>query len=124
MRSLPNWTFLALLVILLHAISIYMFAALVLPDISGENFVDLKQHFFAHRSWLFGAALASSIFSLSKTLALYEHLLNLVDRAFEFTFCACAIAAVLTWSERFHKVLGPAFGLLFGVYIALLFARL
>ena len=86
MRRQPNWTFFALLMILLHAISIYMFAALVLPDISGENLVDLKEHFFAHRSWLFGAGLASGVFSLSKTLTLYGHLPNLVDCAFEFTF--------------------------------------
>jgi hypothetical protein len=31
MREHPNWTFLALLVIMLQAISIYMVAALVLP---------------------------------------------------------------------------------------------
>jgi hypothetical protein len=49
MREHPNWTFLALLVIMLQAISIYMVAALVLPDISGEKLVDLREHFFAHR---------------------------------------------------------------------------
>ena len=37
MREHPNWTFFALLVIMLQAISIYMVAALVLPDISGEK---------------------------------------------------------------------------------------
>jgi hypothetical protein len=124
MRRQSNWTFLALLMILLHAISIYMFAALVLPDISGENIADLKQHFFAHRSWLFGAALATSVFSLSKTLTLYGHLPNVVDSAFEFTFCTGAIAGAFTRSEWFHKVLAPTFGLLFVVYIAILFARL
>ncbi|MBV9273773.1 MAG: hypothetical protein JO333_07750 [Verrucomicrobia bacterium] len=124
MHKQPNWTFLALLMILLHAISIYMFAALVLPDISREDFVDLREHFFAHRSWLFGAVIASSVFSLSKTLTLYGHLPNLVDSTFEFTFCAGAIAAALTRSEWFHKVLAPTFGLLFAVYIALLFSRL
>ena len=50
MREHPNWTFLALVVILLQAISIYMAAALVLPDIIGEDFVDLREHFFEHRS--------------------------------------------------------------------------
>jgi hypothetical protein len=41
MREHPNWTFFALIVILLQTISIYMAAALVLPDIIGEEFVDL-----------------------------------------------------------------------------------
>ena len=48
MREQANWTFLALLVIILEMISIYMMAALVLPDIVGEKYVDLRQHFFLH----------------------------------------------------------------------------
>ena len=68
--------------------------------------------------------LAAVIFSLSKTLALSGHLPNRIDTAFEFTFFAFAIVAVVTRSEWFHKLLAPAFGLLFAVYIALLFARL
>ncbi|HSZ78365.1 MAG TPA: hypothetical protein VK775_13250 [Chthoniobacterales bacterium] len=47
-----------------------------------------------------------------------------IDTAFEFTFCAGAIVAAVSRSEWFHKLLAPAFGLLFAVYIALLFARL
>jgi len=124
MREHPNWTFFALIVILLQAISIYMAAALVLPDIIGEDFVDLREHFFAHRNWFFGAQLASVIFSLLKTLALQGHLPNRMDTVFQFTFCAAAIGAFVTRSEWFHKLLAPAFGLLFAVYIALLFARL
>jgi hypothetical protein len=124
MRRQPNWTFLALLVIMLQAISIYMVAALVLPDISREDFVDLREHFFAHRSWFFGALLACVVFSLSKDLTLHGHLPNLVGSAFQFTFCGAAIAATIIRSEWFHKLLAPAVGLLFAVYIALLFARL
>jgi hypothetical protein len=60
MRKHANWTFLALLVVMLQAISIYMTAALVLPDISVEKFIDLREHFFAHRSWFFGASFAST----------------------------------------------------------------
>jgi len=37
MREQPKWAFLALLVIMLEMISIYMVAALVLPDITGER---------------------------------------------------------------------------------------
>jgi hypothetical protein len=101
-----------------------MAAALVLPDIIGEDFVDLREHFFEHRSWFFGAQLASVLFSLLKTLALQGHLPNRMDAAFQFTFCAAAILAFVTRSEWFHKLLAPGFGLLFAVYIALLFTRL
>jgi len=124
MREQPRWTFLALLVIMLEMISIYMVAALVLPDIIGETHVDLRQHFFAHRSWFFGALLAAVLFSLLKNLTLHGHLPNLLDSAFQFAFCLAAIAAAVTQNERFQKLLAPAFGLLFAVYVALLFARL
>ena len=103
MREHPNWTFFALLVILLQAISIYMAAALVLPDIIGDDFVDLRKHFFEHRSWFFGAQLASVVFSLSKTLALSGHLPNRIDTAFQFTFCAAAIVAAVIRSEWFKR---------------------
>ena len=55
MRVHANWTFVALLVIVLQAISVYMVAALVLPDVTGDALVDLRQHHFAHRSWFFAA---------------------------------------------------------------------
>jgi hypothetical protein len=105
-------------------ISIYMVAALVLPDITGENYVDLRQHFFAHRSWFFGALLAAVLFSLLKNLTLHGRLPNRIDSAFQFIFCAAAIAATVTRNEWFHKLLAPAFGLLFVAYIGFLFARL
>jgi hypothetical protein len=124
MRKQTNWTFLALFVIMLQAISIYMFAALVLPDIGGEKFIDLRQHFFAHRSWFFCALLGSVIFSLLKTLALYGHLPSRIDFVFESTFGAIAIVGAVTRYEWFHKLLAPATALLFVVYIALLFSRL
>ena len=124
MRRNANWTFFALLVVMLQAISIYMITALVLPDISGEDFVDLREHFFAHRTWLFGGMVCSEVFSLAKTLTLFGHLPNLVDSAFELTFCAAAIAGAVTRNVWFHRVLAPAGGLLIAVYIALLFARL
>lgn len=124
MRKHPNWTFLALLVIMLQATSIYMVAALVLPDISGQSFVDLREHFFAHRSWFFGALLAAVVLSLLKDPALNGHLPHPVDGAFQLMFCAASIAGVLTRNEWFHKVLAPAIGVLFIVYIALLFGRL
>lgn len=124
MREQANWTFLALLVIMLQAISVYMVAALVLPDISGEDLVDLRKHFFAHRSWFFGALLAIVVFSLSKDLALHGHLPNRINRVFQFGFCAASLVGMVTRSEWFHQLMAPAMGLAFVVYIVVLFTRL
>ena len=100
MHTHPSWTFLALLVSLLQAISIYMIAALVLPDMSGEKIIDLRQHFLDHRRWFFGAILASIIFSLLKTVVLSGHLPSRVDCAFEIAYGAGAIAAAIIGSAR------------------------
>ena len=48
---------------------------------------------------VFGALLASVVFSLSKSLALRGHLPNRFDTAFQFTFCVAAIFAAVIRSE-------------------------
>jgi len=124
MRTHANWTFVALLVIMLQTISIYMVAALVLPEVAGDALVDLRDHYFAHRSWFFGAAFGSAFFSLAKDLALYGRLPGQMDSIFLSIFGVAAIVGAFTRQEWFHKLMAPAMGLLFLLYIALLFARL
>jgi len=51
MHEQATWNFLGLLVIVLQAISVYMIAALVLPDPKDDTVVDLRAHYFAHRHW-------------------------------------------------------------------------
>src|SRR6202012_1978553 len=92
LRAQANWTFLALLVSLLQAISIYMIAALVLPNMIVERDIDLRQHFLEHRYWFFGALLGAIVFSWLKTIILSGHLPNRADTAFQWTFGAAAIA--------------------------------
>jgi hypothetical protein len=115
---------LAFFVVVLQAISMYMVAALVLPDITGEVAVDLREHYFAHRSWFFGALVAAIGFSAAKELALRDHLPGRMNGAFHVLFGLAAIVGAITRREWFHKLLAPAVGLLFLLYIALLFARL
>jgi hypothetical protein len=59
MRTRANWTFVALLIILLQAIIWYMVATLVLLDISGDAVVDLREHYFAHKNWFFAESAVS-----------------------------------------------------------------
>jgi hypothetical protein len=124
MRTRANWTFVALLVIMLQVISMYMVAALVLPNVNGDAIVDLRDHYFAHRTWFFGAVFGSVFFSLAKDLALYGHLPGQIDSMFLSIFGVAAIVAAITRQEWLHKLLAPTMVLLFLLYIALLFARL
>lgn len=124
MHQQANWNFIGLLAIVLQAISVYMIAALVLPDPKGDSGVDLREHYFAHRHWFFGAVLGSVTFSLLKELALYSRLPHPLDLSFQLAFGMVAIAALLWRQEWFHKLLAPASSLLFVLYIALFFYRL
>ncbi|MGA8658696.1 MAG: hypothetical protein WB586_21380 [Chthoniobacterales bacterium] len=124
MRMRAHWTFLALLVIVLQAISLYMAAALVLPDVTGDATVDLRDHYFAHKSWFFGALLATVVFSAAKDLALEGHLPDRMNLAFHIIFGVLSITGVITRREWFHKLMTLAFVLLLLLYITLLFARL
>jgi hypothetical protein len=124
LRMRGNWTFLAFIVIVLQAISVYMAAAVVLPDITGDFVVDLRDHYFAHRSWFFGFMLAGVAFSAVKELVLNGHLPGRLNGEFHLIFGLVASVAVITRREWFHKLLAPAFALLFLLYITLLFGRL
>ena len=123
MRTEANWTFGPLLIIILQAIGVYMAAALVLPDITGAAIIDLRDHYFAHKSWFFGALLAGLVFSVAKELALSGHL-DRMNLAFQVFGGLMVTMAAITRREWFHKLLAPAFALVFLLYISLLFARL
>jgi hypothetical protein len=124
MHEQASWNFLGLLIIVLQAVSVYMVAALVLPDPKGESVVDLREHYFAHRHWFFGAVLGSVVCSLSKELTLYGRLPHPLDLGFQSAFGLIAILAIILRQEWFHRILAPAGSLLFLLYIGLLFYRL
>lgn len=124
LRMRAHWTFLAFIVIVLQAISVYMATAVVLPDITGDSIVDLRHHYFAHKSWFFGFMLSSVVFSAAKEFALSGHLPGRLNGEFHVVFCLAAIVAAITRREWFHKILAPAFAVVFLLYITLLFARL
>jgi hypothetical protein len=114
----------ALLVIVLQAISVYMVAALVLPDVTGDTLVDLRQHYFAHRSWFFAALFMTVLFSAAKDFVLKGQVIGGLNAEFHVVVAVAAVVAAITRREWFHNVLAPVLALAFFVYIALLFARL
>ena len=124
MHQQANWNFLGLLTIILQAISVYMIAALILPDAKGENTVDLREHYFAHRHWFFGAVLSTVVFSLLKEFVLYDRLPHPLNLSFQLAFGVIAITAMLLRREWLHKLLAPVSGVLFLLYIALNFRNL
>jgi hypothetical protein len=124
LRMRASWTFLGFIVILLQAISVYMATAVVLPDIPGDSIVDLRDHYFAHRSWFFGFLLLSLVFSAAKEFALTGHLPAQLNGEFHLIFALTAMVAAIIRRAWFHELLAPIFAALFLLYITLLFGRL
>ena len=83
--------------VLLNAILIYMVAGLVFPDFFGEEVVDLRENFYAHRGWLFSLAFAIIVASVCKMVVLDGRLpdtMNLIFHAiFGVTFGTAASSA-------------------------------
>jgi hypothetical protein len=124
LRTRASWTFLGFIMIVLQAISVYMATAVVLPDITGDSIIDLRDHYFAHRSWFFAFMLLGVVFSAAKELALTGHLPGRLNGEFHVIFVLTAILAAIIRQRWFHELLAPVFALLFLLYIALLFGRL
>ena len=124
LRNRHDWTFQQFAMVLLNVIFIYMVAGLVFPDFFGEEAVDLKQSFYAHRGWFFGLAFGVIVASLCKNFVLDGRLPPPLDLTFHGIFGLTLLIGALTRSERYHKGLVVFGGVLFVLYIVLLYARI
>jgi hypothetical protein len=82
MRNRHDWTFLQFAMVLLQTILIYMVAGLVFPDLFGEEVVDLKENFYAHRGWFLTLAFFSIVISVCKDFVLDGRLPNTTNLIF------------------------------------------
>ena len=124
MRLRHDWTFLQFAMVLLQTILIYMVAGLVFPDLFGEEVVDLKENFYAHRRWFFSLAFTSIVVSVCKDFVLDGRLPRPMNLTFHAIFGVTLLIGALTSRERYHKTL-VIFGLVtFVLYIVLLYARM
>jgi hypothetical protein len=124
MRHRHDWSFQQFAMVLLQTILIYMVAGLVFPDLFGDQAVDLKKNFYAHRGWLFSLALATVVVSVCKDLVLDGHLPNRTNLVFHALFGVTLFVGACTSRERFHKTLVIFAIAAFVLYIVLLYARM
>lgn len=124
MRTIPVWTFPMFAVVLLQTTLTYMLAALVLPDFFGEQTVDLRAHYYAHRSLFFGLFVLVLATSIGKEWALYRKWPDRIDLAFQSGFIALSLGGAFIAREWFHKLFCVIGAGTFVVYIAVLFGQL
>lgn len=124
LREETGWTFLAFLVVLAQTVTLYMVAALVLPEEVGDRGVDLREYYERQSAWTFGFILATLIVSILKDLVLGGRLPRPENLAFHVFLILMCIAAIVIRRPRFHEGLAVVGAVSIGVYIAALFARL
>ena len=125
MRQVQTWKFPLFALVVMQTTSLYLLNALVLPDFFGEQTIDLRKHYFAHRKIFFSLFVVTLLISLAKPVLLEGHLPNdPTDIAFHLGWISIATVAAFTKREWFHKAVSATSVLTFLVYIALLFTRL
>jgi hypothetical protein len=125
LRNHSPWTFAGFSVVLAQTVVTYLIAALALPDVRGDEPIDLRAYYYANHRWFFLMLAAALAVSVLKDVVLSGQLpqppLNFVAQVVFFALC---LAAAFSTRERYHKLLAPLGAILFGGYIAALFERL
>jgi hypothetical protein len=124
LRTHAHWNFFGFLVVLFHPVTLYLLAALVLPDIAGEGEVDLRAHYFAQFRWFFGLAMLLILLSLARPLALDGRITPSLDAGIQLVFLAMAGGAAVTRSDWYHKVMLGLTAIMLAGYIWVLFVEL
>lgn len=124
LREARHWTFAAFLVVLAQSIAVYLMAAFITPELSGDGPVDLREAYFREARWFFGTVLAALAISLAKNLVMSGSFQTGLDLAGHIAFALVAATGLISRNDTVHKVLAPLSLLLYGLYIGLLFVSL
>jgi hypothetical protein len=126
MRNIPAaaWTFSMFGLVLLQMIAWYLLAGLVLPDFFGEQPVDLRVHYFAHRKLFFALLVGSLAISLLRGLTNDHYPMDGADLGFQLFFVAAAVGGFFIARDGYHKLMCVVSVVVFGAYVAMLHTRL
>lgn len=124
-RDFQPWTFFGFSLVLAQVVATYLAAALVLPDVRGDEAIDLRTYYYANHRWFFAMGGLTVAISISKDWLLsgkppWPASNFIAQLIFVAIFATCAI----TTRERAHKLLAPLASIGFVGYILLLFRHL
>ena len=124
LRNLRAWTFVEFLVVLGQTITLYMMAAVALPEQVDEGGVDLARYYEQQHRWFFGFFLATLVVSIAKDLTIAGRLPDRMNLLFHGVFAAACVLAMAVRRRRVHEAVGIAGGAAVALYVGLLFTRL
>jgi hypothetical protein len=124
LREHRNWNFFAFLVVLVQPVALYLLAVLAFPHSIVEGTADMHENYHSQAGWFFGLIVAIVIASVAKEVVISGSLPARLNLAAHVVFLSVTAPAIFTQQERYHELLALLAGLMFLVYIGLLFARL
>jgi hypothetical protein len=124
LRLHRDWTFLAFLIVLTQTGTLYLMAAVALPEQVEESGVDLGAYYERQHRWFFGFFLATLIVSIAKDVVLGGKLPTPMNLAFHALLGSVCVLGIVIRGRRFHEILGVVSAAAIAIYIALLFTRL
>ena len=124
LRNLREWTFVAFLAVLAQTTTLYMMAAVALPEHVDDAGVDLAAHYEQQHRWFFGFFLATLVVSIAKDLVITGRLPSLVNLAFHGVLAGLCVTAMTVRRRRVQEAIGIAGAAAIALYIGLLFMRL
>jgi hypothetical protein len=123
LREVTDWTFASFLAVLLQPVSLFLTSALIVPNLSGDRPVDLKEDFFRERRWFGSGLIAIVVTSLSKNLIVNGGV-DPADMVAHGVFVVLALSAIFIKNDRVHRIAAPGALILLLAYIGLLFTNL
>ena len=124
LRALRVWTFIAFLTVVAQTITLYMMAAVILPDQVDDAGVDLAAHYDRQHRWFFGFFLATLFISIAKDLVIAGHLPGPANLVFHGLLAVVCIVGGMARNRRIQEVLSIVGAVAVATYICLLFTRL
>lgn len=124
MRVRQQWTFFEFSIVLAQTATLYIMAAVALPEDVPETGVNLRDYYERHHRWFFGWFLATLVISVAKDVVLGGRLPNAFNLAFHMVLAAGCILGIALRRYVYHQILGVVFAGVIAIYIGLLFTRL
>ena len=124
LRGHTDWTFLEFLIVLTQTATLYLMAAVALPEQPEDSGVDLAQHYDRQHRWFFGLFLATLIVSVAKDRIINGAWPDGLNLGFHLFLAALCVAAILVRGRRFQEFAGIAGAAAIATYIGVLFTRL
>jgi hypothetical protein len=124
LRTRRDWTFLEFTIVLAQTATLYVMAAVALPEDVPEGGISLRAYYERHHRWFFAWFLATLVISVSKDLVLGGQLPGAFNLASHVVLATGCVLGMLIRRYLYHQFLGIAFAIVIATYIGLLFTRL